>query len=217
MQVNLISTNLAKMPVSSSQRIPQYRQSAPIFRGSDGEEIKSSFFSPLTKPFKKGYEWLTDKMALFIGKEILSTDTMAKIIKKTEKSKMVAHISCATSLIISGLYMHQTLKNKKLDNKKKVTLAINQGSVAVLSAFMGYTIDSYINKAIDKYRIPEKFIAANASNPKIGKYVDGIRCAIPLIVFGTVYRFLTPVLVTPIANWLGDKVTKKTPIEGKKA
>lgn len=188
----------------------QYANGNVSFGCSGGEDAeKSKFFDPIKKPFKKVYGKLTDKIAKFISKYILEKNYMATIVKRTEKSKIVAHISCATSLVISGLYVHQTLRNKKLDSKKKTTLAINQGLVAGLSAVMGYSLDNVINKQIDKYKIADKFIARNATNPKIGKYIDGIKCAIPIIVFGSVYRFITPVLVTPIANMIGDKINNK--------
>src|SRR5574344_911414 len=156
MQVNLYTNNVQSRTVAYTPSKIQYApRKNPSFSG--GEESKSSFFDPIMKPFKRGYDTFTEKLAGAIGHGLLESSTMKNLVAKTAKSKIVAHISCGTSLLISGLDMHQTLTNKNLDSQKKKTLAINQGSVAIISAVMSYKVDKYINKAIDKSGISDKF------------------------------------------------------------
>lgn len=49
------------------------------------------------------------------------------------------------SIIISGMYMTQTLKNKQLDEDRRRTLAINQGLTFALSTIGSYTIDNMLD------------------------------------------------------------------------
>lgn len=209
MQINSITPNFQSnnynLQAGNNKNCQKKQISTPSFAGENSD---SAFFSTLTKPFRAGYDKFTDGLAKCIGK-LLNTDTMKIAVEKTSKSNIVAHITCATALIVSGVYVKQTLSNKKLDKAKRTTLAINQASVAGLSAVMGYTLDGLINKKIDKYKLTDKFAAVNAEERKVGKYIDGIKCAVPIIVFGTVYRFITPVLVTPVANWLGGKLQER--------
>src|SRR5574344_2925245 len=46
----------------------------------------------------------------------------------------------------------------------------------------------------------------NLPNTGLEKRLRGMGVLKKLIVFGTIYRFISPVLVTPIANVVGDKL-----------
>lgn len=175
-------------------------------------EPKSKFFDsfkkllkPITEPYKKGYDNLINKMAEGFG-GILRSNKFKKLMEKA-KNKTVQNITVLGSFILSGFYVKQTLQNDKLEKQRKITLAINQSAVFVVSTIASYTIDNLLTKPIDKF--VNRYIAANVENPKIGKYADGIKCALPLIIFGTMYRFIAPVLITPIANHLGNKLYSK--------
>lgn len=176
------------------------KQESKIF-----EPIKK-FFKPLTDPCQKGYNNVIKTMAKGLGK-ILQNNSFKPILAKANKTKMVQHITCLGSIVLSGFYVKQTLQNDKLEKQRKTTLAINQAAVAIFSAIASYTIDNLLAKPGEKFA--NRFIAANPTNKKIGKYVDGIKCAQSMIVFGTVYRFIAPVLITPIANGIGNKIQAK--------
>lgn len=46
-------------------------------------------------------------------------------------------------------------------------------------------------------------------SPDLAAKVNGMGILKKLVVFGTVYRFISPVAVTPIANWVGNKLAEK--------
>jgi len=165
------------------------------------------FFQPVIKPIKNGVDKLTGKLADGLAILLNSERFKNTFIKINETKKMVQHITCLTSLVLSGFYIKQTLQNDQMEKRQKNTLAVNQAIVALFSAVASYKLDNKISAKTDKFI--NKFIAANATNDKIGKYVDGIKSAQSFIVFGTVYRFIAPVLLTPIANHIGNKINDK--------
>ena len=58
----------------------------------------------------------------------------------------VKHFLAVGSVITSGMYMRQTLTNKKMDKDRRQTLAVNQGFTLALSTLGAYTLDSKLRK-----------------------------------------------------------------------
>jgi len=209
----------------------KYRNSTtpPVnFTGKDPSEIinginKSRFFEPIKKFFKP----VTNILSSFknqtmnsIAKgyaKLLNTKMAEKIIKITESNKIhiVKHISAFIGLIISGLYIQKTLTNDKLDPQKKTTLAINQGIVSALATTLGYTFDGFAGKKVEKFI--RKFSAANINDTSLPILRKGIKGAASMIIFATMYRYVAPVVVTPIANHIGNKIQAKKEAEAKLA
>lgn len=168
------------------------------------------FFSPLTTKWKNGMNNLQTRMAKgFVS--ILDTKRAEGFISKIKKSNYVAHFSAGTSIILSAFYVKKTLENKNLDPQKRKTLAINQGSVCVLSTILAYGFEKSAQKQVNKFI--DKFIITNvkADIKDLVKYQKGIKAASKMMIFGMMYRFVSPVAVTPVANHIGNK------LEGKKA
>ena len=40
----------------------------------------------------------------------------------------------------------------------------------------------------------------------MNRRLTGIRLLGPLVIFTTIYRFVGPVVVTPFANWISEKI-----------
>lgn len=134
------------------------------------------------------------------------------IIAKTEEhpkinNDLFSHLLVLGSTLLSGFYVLKTLQNDKLDDKKKKTLAINQTATFVLSTIMAYTFDNIISKKTD--RIKKKFVELNPEPvhaSKMNDYMKGIDAAKKIMIFATMYRFIAPVIVTPIANAIGNRL-----------
>lgn len=184
---------------------------------------ESKFFAPLKKVIDnvigKPYDKFADSIAKLFGK-LLDTDTALNLIKKTSKKKdsssnMISHLSTLGSVILSSLYVKKTLDNDKLDPNKKKTLAINQASVWVVSTILGYTFNGVVNKKVDKF--VSEFEKRNNGDEHLSKYIEGIKIAKTVMIFDIVYRYLAPVVVTPIANHIGNKLQEQqeAEIEGK--
>lgn len=169
---------------------------------------QSKIFEPVKKimsPYSKFMDKVKTKLAHGLAK-ILETKTVENIMRKTRNKNMVAHLSALTGVVLSGFYMKKTLENDKLDIDKKMTLAINQGVVCVLSTIAAYTLDGLTNKKVNKFT--DKYWAAHLHEPQETLYIykNGINAAKKIMIFGLIYRFIAPVFATPIANKLGNKL-----------
>ena len=140
-----------------------------------------------------------------------SSDKLSKI-----KGNMTEHMSALGSLLTSGVYMQRTLSNKDLDPQKRKTLAVNQGLCFVIPTFCAYYVNNKLKDLNKKYEYrysglqeqkkamgklsPEKAAELEA---KLGSRLKGFKTFASLLTFTLIYRYATPVIVTPIANWLG--------------
>lgn len=201
--------------------INKNKQESQNERLANKTEKRVSFggnLSPKSKIFvhlDNAKDRLTDLIAVPISK-FLKLKPVETIIDKTKNSKnLVQHITALTSVVLSGFYMEQTLKNDKLDPQKRKTLAINQGAVTVLSTIMSYTVCKALDKTIKSFS--NKFIMLNSQTIDIEtlekKYKKGIKNAASIMIFMTIYRFVAPVLVTPVANYIGNKLQEKKEME----
>lgn len=126
--------------------------------------------------------------------------------QKTYKNRLFSHLIVLGSTLMSGFYVAKTLTNEKLDEQKKQTLAINQIAVFVASTIMAYTFDDMISKKTDA--IKEEFKRINEGKPRWEDHLKGIEAAKKIMIFTTMYRFIAPVLVTPLANYIGNKLNE---------
>ena len=75
---------------------------------------------------------------------------------------------------------------------------------------MAYSVDRAVNSKISE--LTNKYLAVNvktASEKSLNNWKAGFSAAKTIMIFGLIYRFVTPVFVTPIANWLGNKLEEK--------
>ncbi len=181
------------------------------------------------QPNPEKASWLIKILARWYGKPLMESPNMKKFCNWLLKLPGDAseHIVVLGSLIQSGVYVNRTLSNKELDEDRKKTLAINQGLCFVIPTFAGYIVNNALNGVIKKagYRyknlMTQKIAELkNAGNEKaaheaavmadkLPKNVRAVGALARLATFTLIYRFLTPVLVTPIANKLGDKYFSK--------
>lgn len=177
------------------------------------EEPKSKLFVPIAKQYDK----FTDSIARGLAK-VVDTKTTAKIINYTKdsahfKNNYVSHLATLGSVILSGFYVTKTLHNEKLDENKRRTLAINQGIVWGISTIMGYTFNKLMDKKVSAFVSKFKEFNKDLTEKELSKYENGIKVAKSLMIFDIVYRFVAPVIVTPIANHIGNKVQEKKELE----
>ena len=174
--------------------------------------------------------WFTKKMAKWYGKPLIESDKMAKASEKLGKwsDKTTQHMATLGSLITSSVYVQRTLSNKDMDSDRKKTLAVNQALCFFVPTAASYSVDSLINNWVKNkgYRFTglQKHLIAKAKaegkdvsamTESLGNRIKGVRILATLATFTLIYRFLTPVLITPIANKIGDKLNEKS--QAKKA
>lgn len=249
-QTNNFSSQYANQYSNKNNRLKSgISYNKPAFTGEIPIPKKSKLLAPFHKGMDKFTTWLSDN---YTSK--LYTSKLARYLeKKTDKlNSVVDHMQVMGSVIISGMYMTQTLRNKKLDEDAKRTLAINQGLTFALSTVGSYVIDdmldskwerltakyaqkqtgdtSFIEKLarhnkekLEKFnadkaagKLAEKakfkptlvvdYVAQTTKDKGLEKRLRGMGVLKKLVVFGTVYRFLAPVAVTPLATMIGNKL-----------
>lgn len=191
--------------------------------GATSIKSKSKFFETAKGWFDaviRRYEILGEKLNKNLISKILDTKAAKTVIDFTVRHEkfnknLMSHLVALGSIVLSSFYIKQTLQNDKLDTKKRKTLAINQAAVCATSISMAYTIEKMIDKKIDRFTEKFKIInrpskgASEAKLEEFNKCIGGIKAAKTIIVFGLVNRYLAPVLITPIANAIGNRVHKK--------
>lgn len=216
---------------------------------------KSKLLNPISRAFDRFTSWLSKNYT----DKLYSSWFAAKLAPKAEKLDSVVDIMAILgSVVISGMYMIQTLRNKQLDEDRRKTLAINQGLTFAVSTVGSIVIDKSLDnwwenttvkyaerrtgiklsekiKAYNDAAIKEaeeklgkvwkhftkkerkgvkltntlKYIEDNMENASLEAKLRGMGVLKKLIIFGTVYRFISPVAVTPLANAIGNKLTER--------
>ena len=128
------------------------------------------------------------------------------------------------SFLMSGSYVVGTLTNKKFDKDRRNTLAINQTLGFVIPTFLGAWVNNKIRPKVKAYTY--KFVGEQsqriklaAQNGKITKDAEakalkslataskGVPVFASLTIFTFIYRYFTPVAVTPVASFAGNKLS----------
>lgn len=204
--------------------------------------------SGLLNPFKNSMDKITDFIAKRYTKHVYESPIAKWLSRREDASQIVNHMQMLGSVIVSGMYMTQTLRNKNMDDETKKKLSINQALTWVAATAGAYWLDDFLaqtwdNKVSLKYakkflNDPElaqkianhnkelkevfekdakntgkkfepdnvlKYVTKKVKNAALETDLKGLDVLKSLVVFGTIYRFVSPVAVTPIANWVGDK------------
>ena len=181
-------------------------------------DSKAITFKGAKKDAPKKVNWFIKQFGKYYGKKIIESPTIAKLSEKLNKipGKLTEHMMTLGSLITSSVYMNRTLNNKDLDPERKVTLAVNQCLCFLIPTAAAYTVNHLLDKKIKnfEYRVSNKIQYAQdlakiegKEVPKFAKNmknVKGIRILSGIGVFTLIYRYITPVAVTPGANKFGN-------------
>ncbi|MBQ8669040.1 hypothetical protein IJ472_04620 [bacterium] len=242
------SNNLRKAGISYNQ---------PSFQGGVYDiPQKSKLLSPFKRMFDKVTDFISDNYTM----KLYTSKPAQWLSNYTEKlSSVVDHMQVAGSVIISGMYVTQTLRNKDLDEDRRKVLGLNQALTFAISTLGSYVLDRNLDnwwegvtarfagrrlgdpdlenkiKSINTNIIKEaetkfgkpwkklskkekpaltttlKYVENNIKNTNLESLLRGMGVLKKIVVFGTVYRFLSPVAVTPLASWIGNKYFAKKP------
>ena len=235
--------NLFHVEKSSAKKksVQENQQLAPKTADAvSAENTKQVSFkgkTPNPEKSKGIFDKLMDHVGKFLGKlygkPLIESEAVHKASAWLSKlpGNVTQHMTAFGSLITSGVYMQQTLTKKDLDPDRRRTLAINQGLCFVVPTAAAYTVDRFINNWVKKneYRYSGQYqhiidiakdegkdpkeIAEQAK--KLSKKLKGFRTLASITVFALIYRYFTPVIMTPVANWFGDKLNAKKAEEAK--
>ena len=163
--------------------------------------------------FGKGYsEMVNDALHLSGGFEKLSkAKPIQKFAQFLSTKNAFTHLLVMDSALISGTYMLRTAKNKKIPKDQKPAMLINDALVWGFSTTCTYLLDSKLNNLAEK--TIDRFVKANKGSTHVMEhlddYVKGIKNIKSLVVAGFIYRYVGPVIMTPIANKISKKIKEK--------
>lgn len=165
--------------------------------------------------------WISKFYGKHYGKKVMNSEKIQNVSEKLAKipGEMTEHMATLGSILTSATYMYKTLNNKDLDSDKRKTLAINQGLCCIIPTIGAYTVSKLLSKfkknmEFDYCGKKEQQIAlgqiskeeAKVLKETFGDKLKGFNALTSLITFTLIYRYLTPVLITPVANWIGRKL-----------
>lgn len=190
------------------------------FKGATG--FLEGIINPISKKLNSFYKTVGEKaLTPLIGKP-----KPQKVISHMSLDEnFYTHLSVASSIVLSGFYMLNTYKNKDIKQDQKTPLMINQGLVAAVSAFGTYAINGFLNESVDnlmnafesevKVVLSEENLKKTYTDPKkyaefiekkhnqisqLSNFGKGLKIIQSMLVFSVIYRFISPVFVTPLAN-----------------
>ena len=154
---------------------------------------------------------------------VMNSKWMSKFADKTVSiDNMPSHMATAGSFVTTYFYANRTLHtlNKDEEQKKRAkTLVLNQVLVTAVSTALGYGV----NGALSKFskNLGYKFREVNQGHPKLSTRMKGFDIAKQLLIFTMMYRYVAPVLVTPVAskiskvysNWKESKAAKSNEVQ----
>lgn len=223
-----VNSNKSEITANDIPSQVEEKENATVsFKGNPKNKASNNSSSVSFKGKEPGKftQWLGKNYAF----KMLNSEKLQKFVENFDKHinmSMTEAMTILGSFLMSGSYVFGTLTNKKFDKDRKNTLAINQTLGFVIPTFLGTYVSSKINPKVKK--VTYKFVgeqnqrirlleqqgkltkqAADEAISKVGKVTKGIPVLASLTVFTFIYRFFTPVAITPIANVLGDKINNR--------
>lgn len=221
-----------KLPMSSQFLTPIKKGANKLFDGISKHYTKPVFESPialwLSKQDKVGQivnHMQTLGSFIISGMYMLQTYRNQSMNEDRKKTLMVNQgLTLAASTLgaytidgaLAGLwdrkvalrYAKEFLNDEKFPEKfakynEKLKAEFLADAANVGKKFKPATVGQYVSKVV--------------KNPALSYKLGGLDILKSLAVFGTVYRFLSPVAVTPIANWASDLFLHSAKDDSKKA
>ena len=174
---------------------------------------------------KESASWFVKLFGKEYGKRLIESEKAHNFSEKLSHvwGGPTQFLTTLGSLITSSVYVQQTLTKKDLDPDRRRTLALNQLLGFVIPTIAAYSVDKSLKNWTKKkeYRfsgLQERKIDiakykgkdAVAMGKDLGKKLKGVRLLTSLSVFAFIYRYATPVLITPLANWISNKVNERS-------
>lgn len=165
--------------------IPSFMEK--IFKKDNSARSKEPTFTGLTKN---------------IGK-IIDTSFVKKLADKFHDTNFEMHMMALTDTLATAAFINQTAKSKKIEEDRKKALMYNAGISTALSVAGGYVLDRITKNPTEKFI--NNFKIANKNNPKLDKWVEGIRVAKPALILGGIYYIAIPVISTFLADRFDER------------
>lgn len=136
------------------------------------------------------------------------TQNLQKFAKKVSQDEKLYNkvnnyiIPIGETIVATGLYDVFIKHNKHLENDRKPALRYQNA----ICGIAGIALSSSVNKSISKHQ--EGIINALKKNKTLKnpeEFINGLKIAMPVVVFTSIIRFLIPVISTPISAKIREK------------
>lgn len=144
-----------------------------------------------------------------INKITQSIQKWAKKIANDEKTYDKINnviLPIGETTIATGLYSYFIEKNKDIEKDRKPALQYQN----IICGVAGATMANGVNKSIQKHQA--EIIKALKRNKTIQNpegLINGLKIAMPVLVFTSIIRFFIPVISTPISSRIHEIEEKK--------
>lgn len=136
--------------------------------------------------------------------KILNKKWYQDFTKKNKDSNFPMHIIAATDTISTATFVNQLNKNNRLTKEEKKPLIYNSILSTALSIISTYIIDASTNKSTEN--LINKYKKVNHADKNLTKQIEGIKIAKPILIAGSIYYIIIPIISTFIADRI--KITK---------
>ena len=177
----------------------------------------------LEKAIAKGMNQIaqTDKVNRFIewgAKESTKKDLLGKTINNNN-AKVVPVMAALLPIWISSFYVYSNIKSDKIPKERKTPLLINDVIICLFSTIAGVTVSKLFDAMQTTMNNNLKTVIKDIE--KQAQLKQGIKQMMAIAAFTVVFRYLGPVIATPLADKVNTFLIKKGYIEdpekGKKA
>lgn len=193
----------------------------PSFKGNPGVVTKgiAKGIGKLadTNGFRKFIEWFKDQKnwfphliageSLWLSGFYMQQTAKSKSIEKDQKLPMILNQGITALLCTWGAYKLDGVINKKLDAYKQTYKRMNPDMVQKSNLYENL-LKRYANNetVLKKLATEAKYKPLRNANKTLNNKLIGIRLLGPIVIFTTIYRFIGPVVVTPIANKISELI-----------
>ena len=142
-----------------------------------------------------------------IYSNILESRQAQEFGEKFKDKNFIQHVLSLKDIFASCVFGLCTKANKSIDKKIQNTLIIETFISTAATILGGYAVNKITEKPLEKLK--EKFIKANASDPKLSKYLDGAKVIKPIMILGGLYYILIPMLSVMWAEKIAGRAHEK--------
>lgn len=174
------------------------------------KDMESTIYHTYNKTFSPSFKGgITDITAKGIGK-VLNNNSVQNAVKKYSHNNdnIARNVSMATDVLLTGAFVYNTQKNKKIDEERKKPLIYNNLISTGISLIGGYSIDKLIQKNTKNFLA--KFTETNKHDTKLPKYIEGINILRPTLIFAAIYYGVLPIFSTYLADKIDEKTVNKS-------
>lgn len=152
-------------------------------------------------------------MNIGIHGRIANTNTMKRFVgwatknNSTNYKKLEKYYPTAFMLLTIGVGQTGViLASDDMPKKRRIPLALNNTINCLISLIGGLITAKHSAKLVDIFKKRAEVIVVNKEKEQI---IKGINKAIPILVSGILYKYIGPVLATPITDKVNKFLVKK--------